>query len=321
MQGTDAPPAAESQVAQGWRDRIKVHRVAKDYPMMSDAELDALAKDIEANGLRNGITLWTPAKRNEIGRQKRTEEDLFGWADRKKFDLYLIDGRNRLAGIERIADVEERDNWLSEAFSLRDHFDVSSATFLDGDELNEGGVATYVASLNLHRRHLTAEQKRERIEALLRARPERSDRSIAKEIEASPTYVGKIRAEAEEAGTVSTVDTRTGADGVVQPAHKPATPKPAAPQPAAKVVEPRPAATPAPEPQEPVANVVPLRPAATTPTPAPASVPHEPEPEMFKALTKAKRAAEALGPSGWYLFWNWAVEQNEKRGGEPGGGV
>src|SRR6267154_5564479 len=94
-----------------WRDRIKVHPAAEAYPMMSDAELDALAKDIEANGLRNGITLWTPAKRNEIGRQKRTEEDLFDWADRKRFDLYLIDGRNRLAGIERIADVEERDNW------------------------------------------------------------------------------------------------------------------------------------------------------------------------------------------------------------------
>jgi len=149
------------------------------------------------------------------------------------------------ATIERIADVEERDNLLSEAFSLSDHFDESPATFLDGDELNEGGVATYVASLNLHRRHLTAEQKRERIEALLRADPARSDRAIAKATDSSPTTVGRIRATEEAAGTVSTVDTRTGADGVAQPAHKPATPKPAAPLPAAKAVEQKPTAAPA----------------------------------------------------------------------------
>ncbi len=37
-----------------------------------------------------------------------------------------------------------------------------------------------VDSLNLHRRHLTQEQKHERIEALLKATPERSDNATAK---------------------------------------------------------------------------------------------------------------------------------------------
>jgi hypothetical protein len=51
------------------------------------------------------------------------------------------------------------------------------------------------ASLNAHRRHLKPEEKRERIEALLKAHPEKSDRSIAKTVGASPTTVGARRAE------------------------------------------------------------------------------------------------------------------------------
>jgi hypothetical protein len=42
--------------------------------------------------------------------------------------------------------------------------------------------AAYVISANLHRRHLTAEQKREVIAKLLKAQPEKSDRQIGKQI-------------------------------------------------------------------------------------------------------------------------------------------
>ena len=35
-----------------WRDAYEVHPAADVFPMMSDEELDALAADIKANGLK-----------------------------------------------------------------------------------------------------------------------------------------------------------------------------------------------------------------------------------------------------------------------------
>jgi hypothetical protein len=80
--------------------------------------------------------------------------------------------------------------------------------------------AGYVISANIRRRHLTAEQKRDLIAKLLKAQPEKSDRQIAKTANASPTFVGKIRAEKEAVGDVSTVDTRTDTKGRKQPAKR-----------------------------------------------------------------------------------------------------
>jgi chaperonin cofactor prefoldin len=79
---------------------------------------------------------------------------------------------------------------------------------------------TWVISANIHRRHLTAEQKRELIARLLKADPEKSDRQIAGTVKASPTFVGKVRAEKEATGDVSTVDTRVDTKGRKQPAKK-----------------------------------------------------------------------------------------------------
>jgi hypothetical protein len=95
----------------------------------------------------------------------------------------------------------------------------------------------FVISKNIHRRHLTTEQKRDLIAKLLKTTPEKSDRQIAKAVKASPTFVGKVRAEKEATGDVSTVDTRTDTRGRKQPATKTATSKPK-PAPAPIVAEP-----------------------------------------------------------------------------------
>lgn len=76
--------------------------------------------------------------------------------------------------------------------------------------------------LNVARRQLSREQKREAIAALLKDDPKQSNRSVAKTVGASPTTVGAIREEMEGAGEVSKVDTIVGSDGVEQPATKPA---------------------------------------------------------------------------------------------------
>jgi len=86
----------------------------------------------------------------------------------------------------------------------------------------------FVVSMNMHRRHLTAEQKREKrelIAKLLQANPTKSDRQIAKAVKTSPTTVGKVRSAMEAKGEVSKVDTRTDAKGVKQPAKKKQRPK------------------------------------------------------------------------------------------------
>ncbi|MFL5253142.1 MAG: hypothetical protein ACJ8AI_09645, partial [Rhodopila sp.] len=50
----------ENHMHDHWRDKIKVHPAADLFPMMSDAELDALANDIAEHGMHQGIVLWTP---------------------------------------------------------------------------------------------------------------------------------------------------------------------------------------------------------------------------------------------------------------------
>jgi hypothetical protein len=80
--------------------------------------------------------------------------------------------------------------------------------------------AAYVISANLHRRHLTAEQKREVIAKLLKAQPEKSDRQIGKQIGAHHTTVGTVRKAKEARGEISHVGTHTDTKGRAQPAKK-----------------------------------------------------------------------------------------------------
>ena len=68
----------------------------------------------------------------------------------------------------------------------------------------------FVISMNIHRRHLTAEKKRELIAELLKANPQASDRAIAATAHVSPTTVGEVRKSTVQTGQL---ETRTGLDG------------------------------------------------------------------------------------------------------------
>jgi hypothetical protein len=78
----------------------------------------------------------------------------------------------------------------------------------------------YVVGANLHRRHLTAEQKREIIAKLLKAQPEKSDRQIAETAKVSHHTVGAVRAKMEASGDVGKLPTRKDTKGRAQPAKK-----------------------------------------------------------------------------------------------------
>src|SRR5687767_6107428 len=73
-------PATSSPAARSsWRDRYQVHPCAEIFPMMTEAELDALAQDIKLSGIRELPITWT------IGGI-----------------TYLIDGRNRCEALDRL---------------------------------------------------------------------------------------------------------------------------------------------------------------------------------------------------------------------------
>jgi hypothetical protein len=106
----------------------------------------------------------------------------------------IIDGRNRYRACRAL------DHDPGEMIEQRDFA-------IDGDPV------AYVISKNIHRRHLTAEQKRALIAKLIAAQPEKSDREIAKQVNSSHPTVAKARREAEATGKALPVEKRVGADG------------------------------------------------------------------------------------------------------------
>jgi hypothetical protein len=178
-----------------WRDQIKVHPAAELLPMMPPDELKALGEDIEQNGLWTNIAVW----RTDGGRP---------W--------FLVDGRNRLDGAELVGlSVEFIKKGGDVAVKVGNHmYAVDDLTSMDPYE--------WVIRANVHRRHLTPEQKRDVIAKLLKAQPEKSNRQVAKAVGVSHPHVAAVRAELEKTGDVETVTTSIDTKGRKQRAHKPA---------------------------------------------------------------------------------------------------
>ena len=212
-----------------WRDTVEVHPAADLFPMMSDAQLDALAKDIAAHGMHQGIVLWTPER-------TITADIEAGWkADfevgRVPCGLSLLDGRNRLAAIERAFDDPGQ---CKAALSGALHGGVMAlgVSIARPHHLNaHTDPFAFVISANIHRRHLTAEQKRKIVAQVLRADPERSDRQVAEMVKVGHPTVARVRQSLETSGDVEHRSTRTDSKGRQQPAKKPSRPTVATPAP------------------------------------------------------------------------------------------
>jgi hypothetical protein len=109
----------------------------------------------------------------------------------------LLDGRNRLAaclalGLKAKTDLYEGDDPIS-----------------------------FIVSANIHRRHLTATQKRELVGKLLELNPEKSDRQIASTAKVDHKTVAKERRKKAGRGEIPHQTKRTDARGRKQPASKP----------------------------------------------------------------------------------------------------
>jgi hypothetical protein len=84
-------------------------------------------------------------------------------------------------------------------------------TGIDADARN------YVISVNIHRRHLSPDQRREIIAALLKDNPGQSSRMVAAQTNTSHHTVEAVRTELEAGGQIAHQTKTVGKDGVAQP--------------------------------------------------------------------------------------------------------
>jgi hypothetical protein len=194
-----------------WRDKLPVHPAADLFPMMSDAELRELGEDIRENGLHQPIIVYT---------------------DREN-KAWLLDGRNRLAAMERvdirftIEVTNERVSFSAEEIEVGDYFHDHGGVDYGVFEDNGVDPYSYVIGANIHRRHLTADQKRDLIAKLLKATPDKSDRQIGKMTKADGKTVASVRNDLEARAEIPHVETRADSKQRQQPARKPRkTPEP-----------------------------------------------------------------------------------------------
>lgn len=203
-----------------WRDHIKVHPAAELFPAIEDeTELRKLGEDIEKNGLQQPIVLWA------TGDQKNPGE------------FVVLDGRNRLNAMELV-----HGSIIDKEFIGNSRYFLDCEFTEEYEFINEGtkskpdlrpGVDpyAYVMSANMHRRHLTAEQKREVIAAVLKARPSTSDRAVAKAAKVDHKTVGAVRSTMESNGEIPHKEDRTEESGRKARGRKAGTAKPSKPTP------------------------------------------------------------------------------------------
>ncbi len=172
-----------------WRDVFPVHPAADIFPTLGPDELRELGEDIKRNGLQQDVTVWA-----DDGAEQR----------------YLLDGRNRLDAMELVGLDTTSDNG-----------DITPSWRVSHRVSETTDPWEYVLSVNLHRRHLTAEQRRTVIAELLKTRPERSNRQTAKLVGADHKTAASVRRELEGRGEIPHVETITDTRGRSQPTRQP----------------------------------------------------------------------------------------------------
>jgi hypothetical protein len=160
---------------------------------MSPDELRELGEDIKTNGLKLPIAITGDGK--------------------------LLDGRNRLDAMETVG-VEFKFGRTTNDGPI--HIDIGTDG-LSWPEIVKTDPYAYVISANIHRRHLTVEQRQHLLITLIARAPEKSDRQIGGEIGVDHKTIASARAKGETTGEISPVEKRVGKDGKSRrpPARKP----------------------------------------------------------------------------------------------------
>jgi len=186
--------------AKSWRDVLPIHPAAELFPMMSPDELRELGEDIKKNGMKIPIILSA--------------------VDDREHPLQVLDGRNRLDAMAAVGILHPTEWGELEVTTPSGDRERLFTDLVSGRADEPIDPHAFVLSANLHRRHLTAEQKREIITKVLKAAPQKSDRQIAKTVKVSDKTVGAVRAKLERRAEIPHIDTRADTKGRKQPAKR-----------------------------------------------------------------------------------------------------
>lgn len=168
---------------------------------MSDADYQAAVQQLAQEWARQGGAVELPPLTSEEYSALRNSISLSGqwYPILRGPDGSIIDGKHRLRACRELG----REPWFRD---------------VDGTAEELESLALVV---NLARRQLTPGARRGIVKAELLRDHERSDRAIATAVGVSPTTVGSVRQELEQAGEVSKLDTRRDRHGVTRPAAQP----------------------------------------------------------------------------------------------------
>jgi hypothetical protein len=123
-----------------------------------------------------------------------------------KGKYWLLDGRNRLAAMERVGIRIELCAGPQPPFVHFPDDDVEgpqgSTAYVD-DRVDPHA---YVISTNIQRRHLNTEQKRDLIAKLLKRDPTQSNREIGETVKADDKTVGTVRRKLEASAEIPHID-------------------------------------------------------------------------------------------------------------------
>jgi hypothetical protein len=144
--------------------------------MMSDAEIDELARDIFENGLREPVDIFVDNREEANGSPG-------------PFPEQLMDGRNRLEALRRLGHNSPLE---VNTKGIRYHY----AIVRRGKKWVAGcDPVKFILSKNVYRRHLTPQQRRDAIARYIKADPRLSDHAIAKDLKVDDKTVAKVRKE------------------------------------------------------------------------------------------------------------------------------
>jgi hypothetical protein len=135
----------------------------------------------------------------DIEKRGLSESVVFANVDGKRV---LVDGRNRYAACHMVGRTPT------------------------SREVDYSGAAleAFIVSANIHRRHLTPDERVAMLRAAIKAAPEKSDREIARETKVHHSTVAEHRKKLETTGGIPPVQKRKGKDSKTRklPAKKPA---------------------------------------------------------------------------------------------------